>query len=78
MAIIRTVLGDIAPEAAGATLTHEHLRYSYAGCDFDHRNAWDINEVASDVAVVVEKGDRQYGIHTIVEPDGEIRFAAWL
>ncbi len=32
MAVIRTVFGDIAPDRAGVTLTHEHVRYAYAGC----------------------------------------------
>ena len=39
---IRTVLGDIAAEEAGVTLTHEHIRYAYQGCEFDHNSVWDL------------------------------------
>ena len=67
MSIIRTVLGDIAPEEAGMTLTHEHLRYAYAGSESDHKNAWEFERVAAEVAAVVERGNKEYGIHTIVD-----------
>lgn len=67
MPAIRTVLGDIPAQSAGITLTHEHLRYAYAGCEFDHRNVWDLQETATRVADVVGEGDRRYGIHTIVD-----------
>jgi phosphotriesterase-related protein len=67
MATIRTVLGDIPPASAGVTLTHEHLRYAYAGCEFDHHNVWDFEETAREVSDVVAKGDREYGIHTLVD-----------
>lgn len=67
MAAIRTVLGDIAPDEAGITLTHEHIRYAYAGCEHDHRNVWDFETVASDVAKVVKAGLNGYGISSIVD-----------
>ena len=56
MAKIRTVLGDIAPEEAGVTLTHEHIRYAYPGCEYDHKNLWDFDEAAADMRV--EPGDK--------------------
>ena len=37
MAIIRTVLGDIAPDDAGVVLTHEHTLIFLPGADLDHR-----------------------------------------
>ena len=52
MAKIRTVLGDIAPEDAGVTLTHEHIRYAYPGCEHDHRNVWDFDTVADEVGKI--------------------------
>jgi phosphotriesterase-related protein len=67
MPAIRTVLGDITADTAGVTLTHEHLRYAYAGCESDHHNVWDFDATAHQVAEVVAKGDREYGIHTIVD-----------
>ena len=51
-------IGDIPGDEAGITLTHKHLRYAYAGCEFDHRNVWDFEPVAQQVADVVAKGDR--------------------
>ncbi len=66
MAIIRTVLGDISPDEAGVTLTHEHLRYAYAGTEFDHKNAWTFEETASDVARAL-KGGVEQGIATVVD-----------
>jgi phosphotriesterase-related protein len=67
MAKIRTVLGDIDPEEAGVTLTHEHIRYAYAGCEYDHRNVWDFDTVASQVGHVLELGVKEYGIKTVVD-----------
>ncbi len=67
MSIIRTVLGDIDPDLAGITLTHEHIRYAYPGCEFDHRNVWDFDAVAGEVAAVVAAGRVDNGIGTIVD-----------
>ena len=67
MAVIRTVLGDIAPGEIGVTLTHEHIRYAYQGCEFDHRNVWDLDEVAEEVGQAARIMVAEYGIGTIVD-----------
>jgi phosphotriesterase-related protein len=67
MTKIRTVLGDIAPEQAGGTLTHEHIRYAFAGSELDHRNVWDFNDVAQKVADEIKTGRNDYGLNTIVD-----------
>ncbi|MBP2296790.1 hypothetical protein [Azospirillum rugosum] len=67
MAKIRTVLGDIAPEEAGPTLTHEHLRYAYTGWQSDHNCVWDMRESAAQIAQVVRDGVERYGFKTIVD-----------
>jgi phosphotriesterase-related protein len=65
--VIRTVLGDIAPADAGVTLTHEHVRYAYQGCEFDHNNVWDLDTVADEVGRSVRDMVRDYGIKTMVD-----------
>jgi phosphotriesterase-related protein len=67
MSKIRTVLGDVAADQAGITLTHEHIRYAYAGCEFDHRNVWDVETVANKVGQVFHTGHSDYGIKTVVD-----------
>ncbi len=67
MSIIRTVLGDISPEAAGGTLTHEHIRYAYPGCELDHRCVWDFESVATDVGGQFKKMKESCDISTVVE-----------
>ena len=67
MAVIRTVLGDIAPADAGVTLTHEHIRYAYQGCEFDHNNVWDVDTVADEVGRTVRDMVREFGIKTMVD-----------
>ena len=67
MAVIRTVLGDIAPQDAGVTLTHEHIRYAYQGCEFDHNNVWDLDEVADDVGRRIHGMVKEYGVKTMVD-----------
>ena len=67
MAVIRTVLGDIKPADAGVTLTHEHIRYAYQGCEFDHRNAWDFEKMATDVGRAVRQIVGDYGVKTMVD-----------
>ncbi|MBI3514579.1 MAG: hypothetical protein HY060_11020 [Proteobacteria bacterium] len=67
MAIIRTVLGDIAADRAGLTLTHEHVRYAYSGCEYDHHNVWEFNDVAETIARVMKSGVADYGIKTLVD-----------
>lgn len=65
--IIRTVLGDIPAEQAGITLTHEHLRYAYAGCEYDHNSVWNVDEVAAQVGQTMRNGMHQHGICTLVD-----------
>jgi phosphotriesterase-related protein len=67
MAIIRTVLGDIPAGEAGITLTHEHLRYAYSGCEYDHNNLLDIDSVAAQIAQTLRNGMNQNGIRTLVD-----------
>ena len=67
MAVIRTVLGDIAPQDAGITLTHEHIRYAYQGCEFDHNNVWDLDQVADEVGRSVHGMVKEYGVKTMVD-----------
>jgi phosphotriesterase-related protein len=67
MAVVRTVLGDISPDEAGVTLTHEHVRYAYQGCEFDPNNVWDLETVANTVARSVHSMVSDYGIKTMVD-----------
>lgn len=67
MAIVRTVLGDITPDQAGTTLTHEHIRYAYPGCELDHRCVWDFDFVAQDVGKQFKEMREGCGIATVVE-----------
>ena len=67
MAVIRTVLGDIPAAEAGIALTHEHIRYAYQGCEFDHRNVWDLDTVAEEVGRAMRMMRTEYGIRTIVD-----------
>ena len=67
MAIIRTVLGDIPADQAGITLTHEHLRYAYWGCDYDHNNLLDVDSVAAQIAQTLRNGMSQNDIRTLVD-----------
>jgi phosphotriesterase-related protein len=60
-------LGDIPVEQAGITLTHEHLRYAYAGCEYDHNNVWDVDAVAAQVGQTMRNGMQQHGIRTLVD-----------
>ncbi|MBX3455504.1 hypothetical protein [Ferrovibrio sp.] len=67
MAKIRTVLGDIAPDQAGVTLTHEHIRYAYNGFQNDHRQIWNVDSLASQIAPAVKSGRDDFGITTMVD-----------
>jgi len=60
MAKIRTVLGDIAPEDAGITLTHEHILYANPGVEFDRKAAFDFDTVADEVAATIPAGMADY------------------
>lgn len=64
---IRCVLGDIAPEHAGITLTHEHVRYQYQGCEFDHNSTWDLEATARDIGERVRRWASDYGVKTMVD-----------
>ena len=67
MAKIRTVLGDIAPEEMGITLTHEHIRYAYNGYQNDHRQVWSVDGLASEIAPAVKSGRDDFGITAMVD-----------
>lgn len=64
---VRTVLADVDATEIGITLTHEHLRYAYAGCEFDYNNLWDFEDTAAQVTKVVEEGLEVHSIKTIVD-----------
>ena len=67
MTVVRTVLGDIPPDDAGVALTHEHVRYAYQGCEFDHNNVWDLDTVAREVSSAVRALVSDYGVKTMVD-----------
>jgi phosphotriesterase-related protein len=67
LAVIRTVLGDVASSDAGITLTHEHVRYAYQGCEFDHNNVWDFDAMADEVGRAVRHMAEGYGVRTMVD-----------
>ena len=67
MAKIRAVLGDISVDKAGITLTHEHLRYAYAGCEYDHHNLFDVESAATQIGQTLRNGMSQHGIRTMVD-----------
>ena len=64
---IRTVLGDIAPEDAGVTLTHEHILYANPGVEFDRKAAFDFDTVAGEVATTIRAGMADYHVKTMVD-----------
>jgi phosphotriesterase-related protein len=64
---IRTVLGDIAPEEAGRTLTHEHILYANPGNDFDHQAVFDFDVVADEVAGKLRASKAEFGLGTMVD-----------
>jgi phosphotriesterase-related protein len=67
MAVIRTVLGDVASDRAGVTLAHEHILYAYPGADLDHRTQFDFEQVAGQIAGVLRTGRRDNSVSTVVE-----------
>ena len=67
MPAIRTVLGDVAPSEVGITLTHEHVRYAYQGCEFDHNNVWDFDTMADEVGRSVRHMAEGCGVRTMVD-----------
>jgi phosphotriesterase-related protein len=64
---IRCVLGDVPADKAGVTLTHEHVRYQYQGCEFDHNAVWDFEAMAKDVGQRVRQMAGDYGVRTMVD-----------
>src|SRR5204863_6195424 len=67
MSAIRCILGDVIPAKAGTTLTHEHVRYQYQGCEFDHNNVWDFEAMAAEVSGKVRQMAGAYGVRTMVD-----------
>jgi phosphotriesterase-related protein len=67
MEIIRTVLGDVPASEMGRTLAHEHVLYAYPGAEWDHRTAFDLDEVADRVATVMKQGMERDNFRTLVE-----------
>jgi phosphotriesterase-related protein len=65
--IIRTVTGDIDPEQMGITLTHEHFIYANSGCEYDHRQLYDVEKVSDDVARQLIEGRDAHNIMGIVD-----------
>lgn len=64
---IRTVLGDIAPEQAGRTLTHEHIVYANPGTDLDHLSVFDVDEVAEETSVRLREARELDNFTTMVD-----------
>lgn len=67
MSKVRCVLGDVAPEKAGLTLTHEHVRYQYQGCEFDHNAVWDFDAMVKEVGGKMRRLADDFGVKTIVD-----------
>lgn len=67
MNVIRTVLGDIVPEEAGITLTHEHTFLNWPGAEFDHRAAYDHAEVVEAVGGEMARSRENYHFQTLVD-----------
>jgi phosphotriesterase-related protein len=67
MSVIRTVLGDIPPEDAGAVLMHEHMIAMWPGAEFDHRAVFDWDAVAEEVAAELRVGHERYGFQTVID-----------
>ena len=67
MAKIRCVLGDVAPDKAGLTLTHEHVRYQYQGCEFDHNAVWDLDAMVKEVGGKMRQIAGDFGVKTVVD-----------
>ena len=67
MAKIQTVLGEIAPEDNGITLTHEHILYANPGVDLDHHAVFDLDTVARETADTLRAAARDYGYRTMVD-----------
>ena len=67
MSRVRTVLGDILPEAVGVTLTHEHTILNWPGAELDHRAAFDWDQVVNDVAAELKQGRELFDLATVVD-----------
>ncbi len=67
MGFIRTVLGDIAPDEAGVTLTHEHTLVHWPGAEFDHRSVYDWDDVIGGLSAEFKLGAELFGLKTLVD-----------
>jgi phosphotriesterase-related protein len=67
MGFIRTILGDIDPEDAGAVLTHEHTLLHWPGAEFDHRAMYDLAHVLRGLSAELDEARRRFGLGTIVD-----------
>ncbi|MEA2783236.1 MAG: phosphotriesterase-related protein [Rhodospirillaceae bacterium] len=67
MGIIRTVLGDIDPASAGVVMTHEHTLYHWSGAEYDHRAAYNWDDVIAKLIREFREGHRLFGLKTIVD-----------
>lgn len=67
MGAVRTVLGEIAAEDLGRTLTHEHLLYTYPGAEFDHRTVFDFDQAVDKITAELVNGKEEYGLTTLVD-----------
>jgi len=67
MQVIRTVLGDIAPDQAGITLTHEHTFLNWPGVEFDHRSAYDHDAVVEQVGGEMGRSRERHAFQTLVD-----------
>lgn len=67
MSTIRTVLGDIQPDEAGLVLPHEHTHILWPGAEFDHRAAFDWDDVVGQLADEFRLGAELFGLKTLVD-----------
>ena len=67
MAIIRTVLGDIAPTALGPTLAHEHCFCAWLGWDVDPLAHFDREAMLDVVVKDLTAARRDYGVAAVVD-----------
>lgn len=67
MTIIRTVLGDIAPEQLGPTLAHEHMVSGWHGWEFDPKVEFNWEGAVGKVVGDLLKAKQDYGITGYVD-----------
>jgi phosphotriesterase-related protein len=66
MATAKTVLGEVAPEALGVTLPHEHIVLSYGGARLD-MPGYNVPPLADEVCKDLGAAVRTFGIKTVVD-----------